>query len=299
MGTTRAYWLHTLSPTHVGTGRGIGYIDLPLYREATTNWPAVPGSGFKGVWADHYHRAVGASLKTRKDHALLKAAFGLTEEISNAGALIASDARLVCLPVRSFRGTFAWATSPLALRFLHRDLGLAGFQGVPEVPSTEEKALVAQPGALALDKHVYLEDLDLPEQPDALARNWAEKLSAWIFPSKEDAWRVEFLKRFVVLPDLIFDFLAETGTEVVTRVRIEDETKIVAEGQLWTEESLPAEAILSGIIQCDRVNGVKEVSEQQLVEAFATKELQLQIGGKASVGRGKVRCVFTPAEGKA
>jgi hypothetical protein len=31
---------------------------------------------------------------------------------------IPTDARLVCLPVRSFQGTFAWCTSPMALKFL-------------------------------------------------------------------------------------------------------------------------------------------------------------------------------------
>ena len=30
MSNTRIYWLHAISPTHVGTGRGVGYIDLPV-----------------------------------------------------------------------------------------------------------------------------------------------------------------------------------------------------------------------------------------------------------------------------
>ena len=34
----RAYWLHVLTPTHVGTGRGIGYIDLPVHRDKVTGW---------------------------------------------------------------------------------------------------------------------------------------------------------------------------------------------------------------------------------------------------------------------
>ena len=106
---TRLYWLHCLAPTHVGTGRGVGYIDLPVYREKITNWPAFPGSGFKGVWADHYHHKAKSTLRTRKDNSLLKAAFGVVGDSgSNAGALMPTDARLVCLPVRSFKGTFAW-----------------------------------------------------------------------------------------------------------------------------------------------------------------------------------------------
>ena len=43
-------------------------------------------------------------------------------------------------------------------------------------------------------------------------------------------WQEQFKKRFVVLPDTAFDFLCETGTEVHTRVRIDDELKSVAKG---------------------------------------------------------------------
>lgn len=53
MSNTRIYWLHALTPTHSGIGRGVGYIDLPLDREALTGWPVVRGSAFKGVWADY------------------------------------------------------------------------------------------------------------------------------------------------------------------------------------------------------------------------------------------------------
>jgi CRISPR-associated protein Cmr4 len=69
----------------------------------------------------------------------------------------------------------------------------------------------------------------------------------------------------------------------------------VAKGALWTEESLPAETILMGLIQCDRVfgrNGV-DVTPSGLLDQFAKEPLTLQIGGKATVGRGQVRCVFT------
>ena len=40
---TKMYWLHALTPLHVGAGRGVGFIDLPIMREKVTNWPLVPG----------------------------------------------------------------------------------------------------------------------------------------------------------------------------------------------------------------------------------------------------------------
>jgi CRISPR-associated protein Cmr4 len=291
--TTRLYWLHCLAPTHVGTGRGVGYIDLPVYREKITNWPAFPGSGFKGVWADHYHNLAQATLKTRESKPKLKAAFGTVGDSgSNAGALIPTDARLVCLPVRSFKGTFAWCTSALALRLLHRDLRLAGFAGLPEPPGAvaEESALVSAGSALKDDERIYLEDLDFKAQEADAA--WGAYIARGVFPG-DDAWQREFLLRFAVLPDVVFDYLTETATEVVTRVRIEEQTKTVAEGQLWTEESLPAESILAGLVSCERVYNGDSLSPQELLGEFASRELQLQIGGKASVGRGRVRCLFT------
>src|SRR2546425_7658200 len=137
MPNTRIYWLHTLTPTHAGVGRGVGYIDLPIDRDKVTNWPLVRGSAFKGVWADHYK----ANEDNRKKDPVLRAAFGVSSDAadnaSNSGSLIPTDARLVCLPVRSFRGTFAWCTSRLALQLLHRTLKIAGItapQDVPEAP---------------------------------------------------------------------------------------------------------------------------------------------------------------------
>src|SRR5690606_30229401 len=105
MPNRRIYWLHTISPTHAGIGRGVGYIDLPIERDKVTGWPIIRGSSFKGVWRDW-------AVQQQSEH--IELAFGRPDrdgESANSGALIPTDARLVCLPVRSFRGTFAWATS--------------------------------------------------------------------------------------------------------------------------------------------------------------------------------------------
>jgi CRISPR-associated protein Cmr4 len=157
-------------------------------------------------------------------------------------------------------------------------------------------------------EQIYLEDLDFNATPHPTAYNWADDIAKWAFPN-DAAWQFHFKKRFVVLPDSAFDFLCETGTEVHTRVRIDDETKTVADKALWTEESLPAESILAGLIQCERVfqkNGTADAktSPASLLNTFAPvaqngtgETLLLQIGGKATVGRGQVRCVFSTVNG--
>lgn len=301
MPNTRIYWLQTLSPTHAGIGRGVGYIDLPIDRDGVTGWPIIRGSAFKGVWADHHRATDDARKKDTPEGRLLKAAFGIAgdDNNSNAGALIPTDAKIVCLPVRSFRGTFAWATSSLVLKSLKRTLGLVGSEA-PNVPAnTVENECFVTGSTLVQDKSVYLEDLDFAAKEDEDTRKWAQWIAKSVF-GESDPWTAEFEKRFVVLPDNAFDFLCETGTEVHTRVRIDDDTKTVANGALWTEESLPAETILMGLIQCDRVFGRhgEHIKTDDLFKQFADKPLSLQIGGKATVGRGQVRCVFTSAEVK-
>ena len=326
MPNTRIYWLHTLSPTHAGIGRGVGYIDLPIDRDGVTGWPILRGSGFKGVWADHHatklipkpdeeevdgkKRSKDRRKMDTPEGRLLKTAFGIAgdDKNSNAGALIPTDARIVCLPVRSFRGTFAWVTSNLCLSLLHRTLKTLNPAGLPkEIPAPKEPDEKARtPGeaftvgeTLIESGGVYLEDLDFTaNSKDTSTKEWAEFIAKSVF-AIDPAWQDQFKKRFVVLPDSAFDFLCETGTEVHTRVRIDDDTKTVVGSALWTEESLPAETILMGLIQCDRVYGRNgdDITPPGLLDRFAKDTLTLQIGGKATVGRGQVQCVFTPVNG--
>lgn len=301
MPNTRAYWVHTLTPTHAGVGRGVGYIDLPIERDAITHWPLIRGSSFKGVWADHY----AANKENREKDPLLRAAFGVSSDVadntSNSGSLIPTDARLVCLPVRSFRGTFAWCTSSLALEMLRRTLRNIGIQLLPEVPTVpNDQTCFVKDSGLKEGQRVYLEELDFEAVENTETGRWAESIAGWVFPG-DVTWQSAFKKRFAILPDVVFDFLSETGTEVHTRVRINDDTRTVETGALWTEESLPTETILAGVVACDRVFGKdgKDITPKGLLEKYATNPLFLQIGGKATVGRGQVRCVFTAVEGGA
>lgn len=298
MSNTCIYWLHTLSPTHAGVGRGVGYIDLPIDRDGVTGWPIIRGSGFKGVWADFH----AATADARRADATLRAAFGIAGDNnqSNAGALIPTDAKLVCLPVRSFRGTFAWATSRLCLQMLRRTLQLAGVSDLPKAPLDLEETTArhAADTCLVEDTQIYLEDLDFVARHCQETEKWAKRIAGWVFPG-DNNWEAQFRRRFVVLPDAAFDFLCETATEVHTRVRIDETTKTVAGKALWTEESLPAETILAGLVRCDRVFGCngEDITPPRLLDRFAKEPLTLQIGGKATIGRGQVRCVFTSIEG--
>ena len=300
---SKILWLHCISPLHVGAGRGVGYIDLPIMREKVTNWPFVPGSSIKGVIADHFD---ASKEQNRRDCELKRAAFGQTDnqeqQGSNSGSLVFTDARLVCLPVRSLYGTFTWCTSPLCLARLARDFEACGV-AVPSNPlaifaeakDNKNAILIPNNSSCLTDgsKRVYLEDLDFEVQECDAVLKWGEAIANAVFPDADASWRDEFMKRFSVVSDEIFSFLCETATQIDARIRIQPDSKTVAEGALWYEESLPAETILAGLAWCDAVYRNKDAATQgTLFEKFCTEPLALQVGGKASVGRGRVHVCF-------
>jgi CRISPR-associated protein Cmr4 len=292
---TKMYWLQTITPLHIGAGKGVGFVDMPIMREKVTEWPLVPGSAVKGVMRDHFRQK-------KIDESTMNTVFGrlVSDDSSNAGSLVLTDAHIVCLPVRSLYGTFAYVTSPLVLERLRRDLDAAGYEELPETPSPKkEQAFCAKQSSLfpeeagGTEKKIFLEDLDFAATYNDAATAWAERLAGMLF-SDTEKWQTIFKERFTILPDDNFTFLAKTGTEVAAHIRIKDETKTVDKGGLWYEESLPAETILAGLAWCDRVFGNGGLTEEEILDKFCPASgLNLQIGGKATVGKGRVKCFFT------
>ncbi|KYG01472.1 hypothetical protein BE21_06050 [Sorangium cellulosum] len=292
---TLPYLLHALSPLHAGTGQAVSVIDLPIARMRATGIPFVPGSSIKGVLRDA--RSSGPNKLAEDD---VRAVFGpeTGSAAEHAGALVVGDARLLALPVRAFRGTFAWVTSPLLLDLARRDGD--GTEGLPEAfaPFHGRKAMVASVGGDApavnvqvqgKTARVYLEDLDLPAEPSDAAAAWARFFAPWVAPAGE---ALLFERRFVVVDDETMTFLWETATQIDTRVRLRADTRTVAKGALWVEESLPPETLLIGLLAADqsRKEGVRRSPAEILTKALR-HEAVLQFGGKATVGRGRCRLV--------
>lgn len=275
---TRPFLLHALSPVHAGTGHAADIIDLPTARMKATGIPFLPGSSIKGVLRDA--RRGGGHDKDK-----IEAVFGPSDDpAAHAGALVVGDARLLALPVRSFRGTFAWTTSPLLLTLAKRDLDEAGLS-IPAI--TGRAAQLAQGSCCVHQGRLYLEDLDLPAAESNEATAWARKLAPLASPGDDI-----FTKRFAVVDDDTMAFLWETATQVDARVRLDEKTRTVAPGALWLEESLPPETLLIGLLAADRSRrrGVNMKPEDILDFALGDEEIH-QMGGKATTGRGRCRIV--------
>ena len=292
---TRIFHLQALSALHVGTGQGIGVVDLPIARARATNLPIVAGSALKGVLRDE------AKTQLELDAKDIQTLFGPENtDATHAGAIAFGDAQLLLLPIRSFAGTVAYATCPYILRQYQRDLG----QFALEIPEPEaDKARVVEGSVLFVSNgKMALEDLDIEAHHTGLTEQWADEITAQLYPEgtpQAEQWREAVKKRFVILPDNIFSFLADTATEIRTRIRIDRDTRTVMNGALWTEENLPAETVLWGVLGVSASrNKHHDKSAEELAQLLPLdKELSLQIGGKHTVGRGFCRLLLSEVKG--
>jgi CRISPR-associated protein Cmr4 len=276
---TRPFLLHALSPLHAGTGQSSDIIDLPVARMKATGIPFLPGSSIKGVLRD-----ARRAIDPEKSEAVFGPPADPTKAPEHAGALVVGDARLLALPVRSFRGTFAWVTSPLLLTLAKRDLEDASLT----IPSIDGRgARLARGSACIHNGKLYLEDLDLAATETTEATLWAQRLGPLASPGDDI-----FTKRFAIVDDDTMAFLWETATQVDARVRLDEEKRTVAKGALWLEESLPPETLLIGLFAADRSRrrNVNMSPDEVLDFTLAGEEVH-QLGGKATTGRGRCRII--------
>src|SRR5690606_5023979 len=129
---------------HPGTGRSTGIIDLPVAREASTDYPVMVGSSLKGALRDKARGTGGVNVDE---------AFGKPD---SAGALLVSDGRLRLLPARCLTGTYRWITCPDLVGRYRRDLMRAGLHPLPPVPEVEQlRALASDEGPLFLEEREF------------------------------------------------------------------------------------------------------------------------------------------------
>lgn len=307
--TARLIYVHALAPLHPGTGQGVGVIDLPIAREKATGLPFLPGSSLKGTLRD----AAAASEKHSGDVKLVFGPDTITAS-EHAGAAQFTDQRLLLLPIRSLRGTFAWVTSPYILRRFAREARESQSPSPPSAFPTPSEESCCVPGGSALamknarqeqKPYIFLEDLDLLAVESAEAQQWAKWLGEEIFPKNgatdtNAEWRTMLNAHLCMVHDDVMTFLLETATEITARVRLDDAKKTVAKGGLWYEEALPAETILAGLVLASPLTthqATITLKDQvtrifDLIHSLTRENGQnrlLQFGGKATVGRGLCR----------
>jgi CRISPR-associated protein Cmr4 len=290
-------FLYCETPVHAGTGTSLSIVDLPIQRERITGLPIVQASSLKGV--------LRAEVERLKGKQIAETLFGPETQRAHehAGCVSPHDARLLLFPIRSLVGVFAWATCPVVLERFKREMTAAGFSvnwDVPTLPANSQQAFVTQESEIVVDEKVVLEEFTFDAQTSEKANDIANWLANNAFPQSDEyaPFRNWLPKRFVILPDDAFRDFTQMATEVITRIRLNQETKTVAEGALWSEEHLPSEALLYAPIFVSKplASNVSQLglsSADEALKLLADLNLdRLQIGGDETVGRGIVKVRF-------
>lgn len=288
MKASRLYSVQCISPVHIGTGQGVGVIDMPMMRERVTEWPLIPGSSMKGARRDDY---------TRKGRpgAWLHAAFGKRgDQDGNAGAIVFSDCRMFAFPLASRCGVFAYVTCPLAIDRLSRDAAAVGCR-VPAADVAEWRSIqghghsgpviVGSESVVVHEGNVIIDEFQFQAKKCASFGEWAGRIAAQFGMDSSSLAR-----RLALVSDEAFHYFVTMCCETTPRIRINSETSTVEDGALWYEEYLPAETIMYGIVWCDRIPGASpSLAPSGLLDELAG-EVVMQIGGNTSVGKGLVKC---------
>ncbi len=317
---TTMLYLYVETPLHVGMGAGLSSIDLPIQRERTTQYPMIQGSSIKGKLRSLAEDSI-------KDTALINAIFGpahtIGETSDHAGALIAGDARILLFPVRSLSGVFAYTTSCDVLARFKRDSERTDTNqrtstlSQPVSPSDQApdqpmsplpwhlpakpvagSALVTTNSEVQSHNSLVLEEFSFSAQ----ASTQVDAIAAWLAEhtlpqsNSDDYWPNKLKSSLVILPENDFRDFTLSATEIITRIRIDRNTKKVARGALWTEEHLPTDTLLYVPLYATNArqsgkDSLKLPGRQILAAVRAQDHARgsyLQLGGDETVGRGMV-----------
>ena len=226
----RLTFLHLLSTVR-GAGMEAPDNEPPVpIREHGTGIPFLPGS----ILAESLR-----SICTEQESGEAPAEMSEAAAPADTGLQL-SDHSLLLLPVRSYRGTFVWATSPLILHRFVRNAGEVATAppAVPQ-PGFEEDALVGHVAlrTIAEGGKAVLEELDLDARGDAAASEWSGWLGERLFPGRDGEsafWRSAFTARLCIVHDGVIPYLTARAL-ALSRERPDG-----------TIDGLPAETVLQG-----------------------------------------------------
>lgn len=302
----KVYFIRVLTPLHVGSGTGLGYVDLPIYREAHTDFPAIPSSAIKGAFRSRRIKDLAKRIKDKgteeelvkllsvkdKENFLNKPS-KLVEELIERFEEINEKK-----PSESVKNILE-EVKELADIFGSRDKGGKGVFSDARVllfPVKSLKgifALITCPYVLRRFNEdagieVQLADTDLG-QDECIVLNESKVvvdmnrsrfvvLEEFLLKVRGiESKRIpvpfrENMDRVVIVHDDIFTYLVKNSTEVQTHIKVDVETGTVERGALWMEEYVPSETVFYTCVEGYPIND-------------GTK---IQLGGNSGTGKGVV-----------
>lgn len=284
---------------HAGAGSSEGVVDLPIQREAHTDWPCVFGSTAKGALKDDAkQKSQGADW--------LDSVFGLDSEgrpgvgwkSDYGGALGVGEAGLLLLPVRSLTTPFKWVTCPGLLRRFSRhcarlQLYSCELKNIPTVPDRETVIVpTKQEDFLFLEEfRLKVAAKDLGAILNVMARLMVSNVEF------QAAQKKELENQIAVVHDAMFQTLCGTAIPIDPRIKTNDKKTT---DNLWYEESLPPDTLMYLWLDADPSRDPQQpLSESQVLEnvtALYKDGGYVRMGGNETVGMGwfKVSVVQEP-----
>ncbi|WP_051654188.1 type III-B CRISPR module RAMP protein Cmr4 [Persephonella sp. KM09-Lau-8] len=318
--TATPFFIRAITPVHAGSGNDLGIVDLPIQREGHTGFPKIESSTLKGSIRDAFElKANGNESEEIKIHLIfgydgtnasqnVKKFFEQDLDFTQFSSAIAfADARILLFPVKSLKGVFAYVTCPQVLKRLKEDLKMALLTDKIEINGKEFKAesykvedegkalvpnenkLIVQGNQVVLEE--YLFEVEKKQEVSELAQ-----ILSRLTGVEEDSLK----ERLIVLPDDDFADFVKLSTEVITRIKINNETGTVDQGALFTEEYLPAETVMYSIAFFSplfipeekreelkkKIGNEFDFSEKTPKTFFGNISKILQIGGNETIGKG-------------
>jgi CRISPR-associated protein Cmr4 len=288
--------LYVETPLHCGAEGGTGYVDLPIQRERHTHYPVVPGSTIKGVLRDELQ----ADLQEEGLRAVFGADGTKDEKATAPGTFSFGDGILVAFPVRSSGAPFHWVTCPFVLERVFRALG----KKVDVLKPEHGHARAREAGEVLLEEIRLTKEADpgfFADPTDNPASGLGLLLG--LLPDAERGFaytRSIFGDRLLIVSDDDFKELVETGTEVITRIKLNALGTTAAleaekhaelsdydrQGNMFVEEVVPPEALFLASLR-----GGNGTWQPKLVEALKGRPV-IRLGGDETIGRGVTHLTF-------
>ena len=275
--TTQLLTIFTRTPLHVGAGASVGAVDQPVIRERHTRFPVIPGSALKGVLADLWlEKGEDGKLRRSKEG---KELFGFDgkqtkENPGFAGSLLIGESKLLAFPIRSARGCFAWLTCPTVLRRFNREANAK--LSLEDLSVEGMDAIAVDPLKLGDNKAAFEEYVvTVKSKPDD------KIVTALAGMSGDPLWGKELKGKLAIVSDELFQYFSENACEIAQHNRINDESHVVDDGALFSQENVPSESMFYAVLRSKDDCGFKKLSDK-----LQSVRNVVQIGADITTGLG-------------
>lgn len=261
------YFFEALVPVHVGSGEGTGVADLPIQREAITNYPVINATSWKGT--------IKAGVSQND---------GL--KVMENAILSFSDLKLLCFPVKSSYKLFSYVTCPKIINRFFTELSRYPKDEIIE--KGDKDILLGLGDKINKGNAAVGEYSDLPFRilEGIKFREYQSGNTMKVFLNLKEKFPefIHILNRIVVISDDNFEQFVIQSTEKIVRNRLNGHKSI----HLFSKEFLPEGSFLYGKIteffdvKDGRLNNTLEEIQRHIKD-------RLSIGGDYSQGKGNFK----------